>query len=283
MTKFDDAYAKAQAMRTWAGLDTRTDPPFMTKRGIGIWQAGNDGDVMVYAGMLALSGEEIGISTCKRSQGPDGKIWRSPARIGVDVVDSNSRDQMLGFMAYLVASKDVEAAKKFQQYLENNKWKLGNDATDNRETLTPTMYGLMGYVWKFLKLPINWRMRLCMGPVYYVGQFISSTFSPVSYQTELVGDCLLIMHKIGINNVLNKVIANALIKRDPENAFYQYLVGNLDKAIDLALEQMPDKCPDSAYIWSFEAPTSEGQYVYSMGWDYIFLMNLIRDKVQQLL
>lgn len=280
MTKFDDAYARAQAMRVWAGTDTRTNPPFVTKRGVGIWQAGNDGDVMAYAGMLALSGEEIGLSTAKRSQGPDGKIWRSPMRVDVPAADSNSRDQMIGFMAYLVASKDVEAAKMFQKYLENNKWKLGNDATDNRETLTPAAYGLMGYVWKYLGLPVNWKMRLCMGPIYYTGQYLSAVFSPVSYQTELVGDCTLIIQKMNMDNMLNKHIARVLVRRDEQNAFYQYLVGNYDVAIELALEQMPDKCPESAYIWSFEPETSSNQYVYSMGWDYIFLMNLIRDKVQ---
>jgi len=282
MTKFDDAYTRAQAMRAWVGTDDRSNPPFMTIRGIGkggIVEPGNDDNVLAYAGMLAISGEPIGLSTAKMCQDSTGRLWRSPARLGVDTVDSISRDQLIGFCAYLVASKDVDAANKFLTYLEGNKWKLANDATDNRETMTLPMYGLLGYVWKYLGLKRNWRMILCMGPMYYLGQLGSAIFSPVSYQTELVSETVLVMRTMGRTNPINDIIAAILAKRDNQNAFYQYLNGNTDSAIDLALQQMPTSCPAEADIWSFAPATSSNQYPDCMGWDYIFLMNLIKDKL----
>src|SRR5262245_37216612 len=62
----------------------------------------DDGDMTLFNGLLCLSGEQIGCDAVQKSQGGDGRWWRSPRRVGwelgYDV--SFSPDQALGVLGY---------------------------------------------------------------------------------------------------------------------------------------------------------------------------------------
>src|SRR5581483_2635248 len=70
----------------------------------------DDGDMTLFNGLLCLSGQDIGCTAVQKSQGPDGRWWRSPRRINWEAPNhdvSFSPDQALGVFAYLIATRDL--------------------------------------------------------------------------------------------------------------------------------------------------------------------------------
>lgn len=43
----------------------------------------NDGDSVIFNGVLCASGDDRGCDAVRRSQAPDGEFWRSPRKVGV--------------------------------------------------------------------------------------------------------------------------------------------------------------------------------------------------------
>ncbi len=73
----------------------------------------DDGDSIIFNGLLCMSGEEAACSAVQASQDENGQFWRSPRRnpgnLGQD--NSFSRDQTLGALLYIVKKRDVDAAQ----------------------------------------------------------------------------------------------------------------------------------------------------------------------------
>ena len=265
-------------IHTWAAIDNTTGEAFLTKRLGGenppLPQA--DGDVLSFSGMLAQSGEAIAVSTASRCQALDGSLWRSPKRVKNDPVDSASRDQLLGFLGYLVTIKDVPRAELLISYLKSHSMKLCYNATDNKGGVTPQMMGLMSDVWSYIGAKgLPWYFWLCRDLVW-MGMLISALFSPVSYQTELVAEQILLYKTMnGKVPLFKKLIARILRYRDSDNAFYNYLCGDVEKAASLVLSQAPMVAPKDSSVWVFAPESNTNQFQFSMGWDFIFLINLL--------
>ncbi|MDZ7963212.1 MAG: hypothetical protein RMY34_36070 [Aulosira sp. DedQUE10] len=72
------------------------------------------GDSVIFSSILCLSGERWACESIRQSQGIDGRMWRSPQRIGIgdrpEIRGKNgefSRDQLLGAMLYMVTSANA--------------------------------------------------------------------------------------------------------------------------------------------------------------------------------
>lgn len=220
-----------------------------------------DADTMLFSGLLCLSGEKIGCDTALRSFSPNGQPHRSPARL---TENDLSRDMMMGILAYLVGTKDIKTAKLFQKWLYANNKRLCIDAC----TMTQPVWGTMGEVWKYLGLPLTLEMRAGM-LTDDLAQMASAQYNDLGYTEHLVAVHVLIRQATDTNTATYDKVVDILVKKDPNNPFFQWLDGNLTGAIDLCLTQ-------ATYTSHKREWTIERADPYdSMGWEFVFLYNLM--------
>jgi hypothetical protein len=78
----DDLAARDAFWRQKAFLCAAAPPAFPSKEIVGQPQDCDDGDMTLFNGLLCAAGESVGCDAVARSQGVDGRWWRSPRRIG---------------------------------------------------------------------------------------------------------------------------------------------------------------------------------------------------------
>jgi len=64
------------------------------------------GDSVLFSAILYYSGETWAGESVRRSQGEDGRMWRSPQRVERDTEPTFSRDHLLGVLLYMVVCKN---------------------------------------------------------------------------------------------------------------------------------------------------------------------------------
>lgn len=235
-----------------------------------------DADAAVYAGYLCLAGDQMGCATVKKSLGSDGSTWRSPSRVGTDTDPISSRDVLLGHLAYVVATRDRYHAERMLAYIE----RTNKICFQNYCTMTPTMWGLMYDIWRYLGLKPNTSMIL-YSTLDNLGQKVSAIYSEVGYRLGLVGINVLIRKRMGADNWLTREISFDLIRRQPTNPFYSYLAyGPHDGILKTMLNRVPLVAPASRSEWSIENDEAAQSWSNSMVWEWVFLRNLIREDIQ---
>jgi tetratricopeptide (TPR) repeat protein len=84
----------------------------------------DDGDMIFFNGLLCAAGDERGCDGARRSQGPDGRWWRSPRKIGTpegqNGQTSLSTDSALGVIAYLAHTRDVDRYRRWIKWIHSN-------------------------------------------------------------------------------------------------------------------------------------------------------------------
>ena len=86
-----------------------------------------DGDMTLFNGLLCLSGEQIGCDAVMKSQGGDGRWWRSPRRVGWEYPKydvSFSPDQALGVLSYVLSSGNGAAFDNWLNWITAHRGKL---------------------------------------------------------------------------------------------------------------------------------------------------------------
>ena len=80
----------------------------------------NDGDSVIFNGVLCASGDDRGCDAVRRSQAPDGEFWRSPRKVGVFSKDETpfSDDHFLGVWAYIAHKKDIVSFRKWIDWID---------------------------------------------------------------------------------------------------------------------------------------------------------------------
>src|SRR6478736_9863176 len=84
----------------------------------------DDGDSIIFNGLLCMVGEEQGCDTVRQSQDADGRFWRSPRRTPGNLGQgkSFSRDQTLGALLYIAKTQDRDAALRWLRWIEDNRY-----------------------------------------------------------------------------------------------------------------------------------------------------------------
>lgn len=252
------------------------------------------GDMTIFSGMACLAGETARCDEVRRAQGPDGRWWRSPELVGDDTKpDTFSRDQARGALAYLVATKDVAAAKKWQAYIESNNGKMCNieNKTNNRCTITPGSSRLFRAVWLYLGLtPAKWMKKTqWWAPLYDPLQaliqpadfpmHLSALYSWIRLEIERRGG-------IQTDKVDRKVI-KILARREPGNPYFRLLRdGPTQEVADIILKKCPDTKPiaerlDWAWQRSQKLRKKETQYIWerASGHDCIYIINVFEREL----
>lgn len=236
-----------------------------------------EGDSVLFNGIQCLGDSITFAQSCtdvKASQDATGRVWRAPARVNNDSKNSFSRDMALGFTAYLVATRDVEAASKWLSFIVASNYKLCPDADDSRCDFTPALWGTMGEAWTYLGLPLVDEMKAGM-----IGDdttlYFQTDVSPAGYQLHLVAVHIYIRKAIGLNNDTISGVARKLVAKQPDNPFFQYLLGDEERATQLVLAQAPATKPEHAFQWSFQRATVDETWKNSYGQEYLFLIQLL--------
>lgn len=238
----------------------------------------DQGDGVLFNGLLCLSGYLHSCEYVKQSQDPYGRWWRSPLRAqkGEETPNSFSRDMAFGVMAYLLQTKDSRAAQKWVQWiLGSGKGKLCATPTDNRCTFTPGFWNLMGLVWTYHNWPLLDAMTNDLPDEAFLP--IQAQLAPPGFELHLIAVNLYLRKKMGIRNDLTLFTAKLLWQRESENPFFGFLAEE-KKELLVALARMHCHARGKKGLqnqWYLERAQSQKAWLDSMGWDCVFLDHIL--------
>lgn len=228
-------------------------------------------------GFGCLSGDEQACKTMAMTIAEDGKPYRSyKNRIENDSVNEYSRDQLFGFVAYVVKTKDKESAERLLGYIERT-GRLCDNPDDNRCDLTPAAWGLLSKVWRYLGLPRTASM-VVNDSVDDAVVLAQAQSVEVGYQLGLQVEFVFLAKQMGLDTALLRNAARIAWDRQPKNPFYCYTVeGATDTCKRLYLEWFKEGAPlGTRTQWSLARDQEEVQARRdSMGYEALFLGRLL--------
>lgn len=234
-----------------------------------------DGDSMLWAGLLLASGEKDQADAIRACQDVVGQMYRAPSRVGTKDKNSFSRDMATGLT--LAAASDEKLRKG--AYTDWIRYTLDNgcqacEEHDGRCLMTPGIYWWAHALG--IKVPFYYRLTTFINRLY---MWVACYVNPTGYQLHLAGVSLLIQKKLGQWGVLEKLGAKRLAKRQPQNAFFQWLSGDVEKAAFLLEEvkwYIENEGQGHMHQWGWERDDEEKAWQDSCGHDVVFIENLLR-------
>jgi hypothetical protein len=248
------------------------------------------GDMTLFAGLLCVSGEEIGCRMVRNSQDSTGRWWRSPQRLG-RAGENFSPDMFLGAVAYLNQTKETGQLQNWVQSIlgqprhfpANNgaRLQLFQSCPDGAEGVC----NVVGSEWSMLQNMRSWATNLSPIPNYEHDTswlVVEALSNERGFRLHLVAVQVLIQQMFGAKDNPNAALAaKILASREPRNPFFVFLsMGRDQRVLDLMQEQCPaiGAKPASQHQWSWERKIEERAYQHSMGWDCVFMANLWNQK-----
>lgn len=245
---------------------------------------GNDGDSLLWAGLMHLSTQNPHsefVIPILDSQSPDGRFWRAPSRVCNQSKNSFSRDMAVGLIAAASVEKKsnfkpiTKAANKWIKYVQSNGCACP-DAEDNRCKMTPAVYWLASYagisvpwwyvITKFLLIP-------------YL--FVASLSAPRGYPRHLIAVMILVLKSLGVANFILDTVAKNLSTSDSLNPFFKYLAhGKSTNVYKMLLNMEMEALSNNqgkVSQWSWERADYEMAHFDSMGWEFDFMHNCLKN------
>lgn len=240
---------------------------FPSKRGI---TKSAQGDCVLFNALLTFAEVPEARNYIRVCIGPDGRPVRSPDLIAMpSEEDGFSKDMLLGVLLWTLVTRDPAPISRLIKYI-NRTGCLCEKASDRRCTMTPQMTYLTNRVAKEVGCTERLKNDWLFSWVFIALEIISALVTPLGYQCHLISVKALIWRLLGSKS---QVIPNILVKRDPSNPWFIYLSGDKDQAAKTLLRLNPQAGKGSQ--WSWERDTAEAAWKDSMGWDVIFLCNLL--------
>jgi len=256
----------------------------------------DDGDSVIFNGLLCIVGEQAGCDAVRASQDADGRFWRSPRRNPGNLGEqkSFSRDQTLGVLLYLTKTLDREAAQRWLAWIEDNRYcSIKNPLSggcsiygyrvcrDDKEIcdLRPATWALIHRVWEHLGLPITREMRKNESMDVSDIELLAVEQVKPGYELHLKAVASLLRLNIASSVSKSRQIIGKLHDRQPGNPFFQILKEGPHAGIAERVLQLCPKPWDSLgfrrYQWAWERDTNSEAWRESMGWDCIFMARLM--------
>lgn len=232
---------------------------------------GDDGDSMLWSGLMVAVGDSRPIAGIRQCQGSDGRLWRSPDRVNLPAINSFSRDMALGFILYFQKTQDHEMADAWINYIRRTGGLFPHEeASDNRFIVTPALWWLMSYA----GMNVHWFWRYTRG-INRLYHKLEMRLTPRGFETHLQAVATLIM------NIHDGKLSNDgkyLSNKEPNNAFFAWLAGKKDEAqhISKIYRSMYETNPGDGSQWCWERADSEEAWHDSMGWDFEFIDQLCK-------
>jgi len=259
----------------------------------------DDGDSVLFNGLLCMSGEELGCKTVRDSQDASGQFWRSPRRNpnNLNEKSSFSRDQTLGVLLYLAKTRDTAAALSWMRWIEENAYcavknpsgegclvtihRVCLDSDNGSCTMTASLWGLTRKVWDALGLLPNRPMQDFNNADVSDLEIAAAAIEEPGYKLHLKAVSSFLRLTLGESLTRSKRIVEKLYARESANPFFQLLAEGPSEPLTAHLLDVCPKPTDSLdyvrFQWAWERATSEQAWRKSMGWDCIFMANLIRN------
>ncbi len=254
-----DTRAKLESIR--ASIETWAP---MVDGAIALNRTGYQGDIIEYAGYRCIGGDTERCNDIRRGQDADGRWWRAPKLIHQETGDSFSRDMFMGLMYYFTKTRDTVALDRWLNYLKSHGNKMCDDASDNRCTLMPSTWGLLGHTLQYLGYKPTLKMKLG-AQILPAEMLISAATAPKGFELVLLADNLFFLRSLGYNATWMQKVAKIALKRQPENPLFQYLVnGPTEQLGQLLLEACPAEPSEKGddVFWQRElARNDQGQLI----------------------
>lgn len=230
----------------------------------------DQGDCVLFNGLLTYSGYMQASQYIPLSISDDGRPTRSPRLANKEPeLDGFSKDMLLGILLYSLKTNDPKPLQKVMQYVKKTGC-LCPKSSDNRCKITPTIAHLTNQVAK--KLGIKERLFTYINaPIFSLLEYATASFSPLGYQLHLVAVKTLIRQELGED--CSHTVAK-LNERD-KNPFFVYLSGDKEKSFELLVERTKGDMNPRRFQWAWEREDAEAAYKDSMGWDTVFMCNLL--------
>lgn len=269
------------------GSPAKSDPLESSRKGILLWaemcEGGaakkncGDGDSTLWNGLLCASGEDFACEAVVRSQDETGRVWRSPRLKGTDPENTFSRDMGLGTLAFLAKTKNKEFGEKWSTFINSNKG-LCEDGNGSCN-IPPSFFWIYNEVASYVgfsKLKASVILGITDSIIDDAWIANQAFIAPSGYQTHLVGVNIYIRVLMGVWNDPLKIAANKLHAREPNNIFFEFLAKNKSQELaDKLVKQLPFGPNEERDQWCWERTDSENACKDSMGWDFIFAINLM--------
>lgn len=217
----------------------------------------------------------------------DGRPVRSPDLVDLPPErDGFSKDMLLGVLLWTLVTRNPAPLERLIGYV-NKTGCLCPSASDRRCTLTPQMKYLTNAVSKHVGSNARLKGAWLPGWLFAALEIASALVTPLGYQCHLLSVKALICRLLGqssgvpeilwpIRTAVSRVVPEILARRDSGNPWFLYLAGDKDRAA-LTLLSMNVQ-PGRGHQWAWERDSAEKAWHDSMGWDLLFITNLLMDE-----
>ncbi|MNF40647.1 hypothetical protein D3C85_475380 [compost metagenome] len=264
----------------------------------------DSGDMSLFGGLLCIAGVSEGCELVRRSQGPDGRFWRSPNHIGDVGTDTFTGDQINGVFLYFATQRDPVAFSRYLDFLRTNAQPVPSVAlpldTAYRSCRDDPLLKclLAGSEWLVLnsiasqygletEIPADVRNATSRFGDQFDDLVWPAMFAPRGYELHLISMKISVARLLGHRTRALKMAAAIISAREPENPFFRYLHLGPDQSI---LTKLSSKCyidPNRRdyYQWQWERSeididqSGQRPWEASMGWDCVFMYSLLRNRV----
>jgi hypothetical protein len=236
-----------------------------------------DGDSLLWAALLLAAGEEGQAKAIRNCQDMFAQMYRAPSRVGKAEKNSFSRDMATGFTLAAASHQSIRevAYTNWIGYTLENGCEACKEH-DGRCLMTPGIYWWAHYMG--VHVPWYYRWTAFLNRLYL---FIACFVNPVGYQLHLAGVSLFIQKKIGQWGTLEQKAAEKLTKRQPKNAFFQWLAGNMKEAkflLDEVKIVILYEGQGRMHQWCWEREDKERAWKDSCGHDIVFMDLLLSSR-----
>lgn len=265
----------------------------------------NDGDMTLFNGLLCFSGEKLGCDGVREAQSSDGQWHRSPRLMRLGKNDQSndgakfSPDMMLGLQLYFIARAKEDRSAVHAQAQNWISWVDGRDVPRVCTEvvgciLAPGALGTLGLTIDYLHANVGLKplpsgtFRGAIGTAMQSWRGITKISvegNDEHFPLHLVSVELLIARATGKHRDFVTEQVKTLIKRQPENLFYQWLAQG---ATDALKQRLLQRCPTEnskapeRLEWMWELNQNDNKFRNSSYWDCIFLGNLLNKRPSQL-
>lgn len=228
------------------------------------------GDCVLFNALLVYAGVEEARNYVPACIAEDGRPVRSPdLREAPSETDGFSKDMLLGVLLWTLVTRDPAPLERLIGYI-NRTGCLCEKASDRRCTMTPQTTYLTNAVAKAVGCKARLKGDWLPGWLFAALEVASALVTPLGYQCHLISVKALICRLLGSEGT---AVSKTLARRDSQNPWFLYLAGDSDRAA-LTLLSLNVR-PGKGSQWSWERDSAEKAWHDSMGWDVIFLCNLL--------
>lgn len=257
-----------------------------------------DGDMMLFGGLMCHAGITEGCNLVKDSISNEGRPWRSPRRVGEPETIEHSTfsgDQLKGLMLYWLKTNDVQSFVAFLRYIKTQKTYIPSDSVKIESGYSMCSQRFPNFT---CLIAADWLNIFAIANKFGVVSELPKDFANIIVRYEITSDDRLFdaltavagyrLHLVALNEYIsslaspssyNKEIFQIISSRQPENPFFAFLLHGKNKLVqDLADKKCPrmeSRIDRSDWTWQ-RGDVKKDTWKNGMGWDCLFIYSILQ-------